>query len=121
MAKDSKTPFSLKAALMTNRGGDTPSVGPVINVEDGTVIGIVSSKLAPIPQFIEAALEALKNQKSGFTFTAKQEGGQEITLTEGQVVGAVLTYLRSQTQLVVGHAVMAQDVHDFLKERKLEN
>jgi 2-succinyl-5-enolpyruvyl-6-hydroxy-3-cyclohexene-1-carboxylate synthase len=35
-------------------------------------------------------------------------------MSEGQVVSAVLKYLRSQTQLVLGNAVTAKDIKDFL-------
>jgi S1-C subfamily serine protease len=97
------------------------SGGPVISLEDGGVIGVVSSKLAPIPPIIESALEALKSQKSGFTYTAKTADGKEIVLTEGHVIGEVLMYLRSQTQLVIGHAISAADVHSFLKDKKIED
>lgn len=97
------------------------SWGPVIDTETGNVLGVVSSKLAPIPQIVQEALPALQNQHSGMTYAAKDvTSGKEITLTEGQIVAAVLDYLRSQTQLVVGHAVTADDLHSFLRTNKLE-
>ena len=45
------------------------SGGPLIDVETGQVIGIVSIKLAPLPQGIQKELEALSKQKSGFGYT----------------------------------------------------
>ncbi len=92
------------------------SGGPVLSQEDGSVIGVVSSKLAPIPPYIESALAALANQKSGFTYTRTLLSGKTETVSEGQVVAEVLTYLRSQTQLVLGHAVTAQDLMVFLNK-----
>jgi len=92
------------------------SGGPVLSQEDGSVIGVVSSKLAPIPLYIESALAALANQKSGFTYTRTLASGKTETISEGQVVAEVLTYLRSQTQLVLGHAVTSQDLVAFLKK-----
>lgn len=92
------------------------SGGPVLSQEDGSVIGVVSSKLAPIPPYIESALAALANQKSGFTYTRTLPSGKTETISEGQVVAEVLTYLRSQTQLVLGHAVTSQDLVAFLKK-----
>jgi len=92
------------------------SGGPVLSQEDGSVIGVVSSKLAPIPPYIESALAALANQKSGFMYTRTLASGKTETVSEGQVVAEVLTYLRSQTQLVLGHAVTAQDLMLFLNK-----
>jgi S1-C subfamily serine protease len=96
------------------------SGGPLIDIEKGTVIGVVSSKLAPIPHDIEIALEALKNQKSGLIYIAKKPDGTELNLTEAQIVEMVLQYLRSQTQLVIGYAVMLNDLRTFLKEQHID-
>jgi S1-C subfamily serine protease len=95
------------------------SGGPLLDVEHGTVVGVVSSKLAPIPPDIESALEALKTQKAGFTYTKQHPDGTKETVSEGQVVAEVLRYLRSQTQLVVGHAVKSGDLRNFLQANGL--
>lgn len=91
------------------------SGGPVFAVEDGRVIGVVSSKLAPLPKFFASILEALENQKSGFTYNATAPDGSTVSYSEGQLVGAVLQYLRSQVQLVIGYAVTTEDINAFLK------
>jgi|LQYC01.1.fsa_nt_gi S1-C subfamily serine protease len=96
------------------------SGGPVLSQEDGSIIGVVSSKLAPIPSYIESALDALANQKSGFVYTRTLASGKTENISEGQVVAEVLTYLRSQTQLVLGHAVTSQDLKAFLKKEDVE-
>ena len=96
------------------------SGGPLLRVEDGTVIGVVISKLAPVPDEVESILQALKNQKAGFTYTRTYPDGRKETLTEGQVVHEVLQYLRRQTQLVIGHAVMLGDLRKFLEDNKIE-
>lgn len=100
-----------------NRGN---SGGPLIHIEDGTVIGIVVSKLAPIPPYIESALEALKNQKQGFTYTKTSTDGRTGKVSEGQIIADILDYLRSQTQLVVGYAVLLEDLRKFLREKGIE-
>jgi S1-C subfamily serine protease len=103
--------FVINAAFNSGNSG-----GPLISLDDGSVIGVVSSKLAPVPPYIISALEALKNQQSGFAFTARTSDGKEKTLTEGQVIAEVLTYLRSQTQLVIGYAVSTAHLLEFLKQ-----
>jgi S1-C subfamily serine protease len=96
------------------------SGGPVLDVERGSVIGVVSSKLAPISPTIESALDVLKKQQAGFTYTKNHPDGKTETVSEGQVIAEVLYFLRSQTQLVVGHAVKSGDVRDFLKANGVE-
>lgn len=91
------------------------SGGPLLNIETGEVIGVVSSKLAPIPPSIQSALEALSKQKSGFVYHATLPDGTTKQFSEGQVVAEVLHYLRGQVQLVIGYAVKLGDLRTFLK------
>jgi S1-C subfamily serine protease len=107
--------FVINAACNSGNSG-----GPVLRLEDGAVIGVVSSKLAPIPPYIVSALEVLSNQQSGLTYEATDATGKKFTLTEGKIIGDVLTYLRSQTQLVIGHAVSTAQLVDFLRVHKIE-
>ena len=96
------------------------SGGPVLSSDDGQVIGVVSSKLAPIPPIIESALQALANQKSGFMYSKTMPDGSKVEVPVGVVIGEVLNYLRSQTQLVLGHAVTSEQVKAFLIQQKIE-
>jgi S1-C subfamily serine protease len=97
------------------------SGGPVLDVEHGEVIGVVSSKLAPIPAFIQNALEALSKQPYGFTYTDTRPDGSTISISEGQLIAEILKYLRSQTQLVLGHAVTSVDVIQYLHKVGIPN
>ena len=81
------------------------SGGPVISTEEASVIGIVSSKLAPIPKDVEDALNALRSSRTILMYKRRHPDGTLEDLSEGQIVAEVLHYLRSQTQLVVGYAV----------------
>ncbi len=96
------------------------SGGPLVDIETGQVIGVVSSKLAPLPPDVEKALNALKNQKSGFGFTKTKSDGTTEHMSQAQVIEGVLQYLRSQTQLVIGYAVMSQDLQKFLKAQGVD-
>lgn len=96
------------------------SGGPLIEIENGTVIGVVSSKLAPMPQYIEAALKALKEASYGFMFEKTLADGSKESLSQAQVVEIILQYLRSQTQLVIGYAVLVKDLKTFLKLHGIE-
>jgi hypothetical protein len=96
------------------------SGGPLIHIETGAVFGVVSSKLAPISQETAQILTALENQNSGFVYNATTSDGKPITFTEGQLIGKVLNELRRQVQLVIGQAVLQEDLIAFLKANKID-
>ena len=96
------------------------SGGPVIETASMTVVGIVNAKLTPIPQEIEAALGALELQSTGQTYTVTRQDGSTTKVTEAQLVASVLHYLRSQTQLVLGTAVLSTDLNEFLRKNGVE-
>jgi S1-C subfamily serine protease len=88
------------------------SGGPLLSVENGQVIGLVTSKLAPLPKVIAAIIENLKNDKAG-VYSGTIINGQSVS--QAQLAGYVLEYLRTQVQLVIGYCVTAKDLNDFLK------
>ena len=96
------------------------SGGPVVRLEDSSVIGVVSSKLAPLPKPTELALKALSETKYGMQYTKREPGKEPVKVSEAQVVADVLEYLRSQTQLVLGFAVKLGELRGFLKENSIE-
>jgi hypothetical protein len=96
------------------------SGGPLLEIETGTVIGVVVSKLAPLPSEIESALAALKKDKTIMAFVKTRSDGTKESMSEAQLLEEVIQYLRSQTQLVIGHAVMTSDLRDFLMSNKIE-
>lgn len=96
------------------------SGGPLINLETGAVIGVVSSKLAPISQMAQTALDALSNQTSGFMYSATGPDGTKYQLSEGQIVATILDELRRQVQLVIGMAVHLEDITSFLKSLQID-
>lgn len=96
------------------------SGGPLIHVESGKVIGIVSSKLAPMPEYIEKVLIALKQDKTITVFEQTRPDGSKVHMSTAQVVEEVLQYLRSQIQLVIGHAVPVEDMRTFLKDNGID-
>jgi S1-C subfamily serine protease len=96
------------------------SGGPLLHIETGEVIGVVSSKLAPITQETAAILTALETQNSGFTYNATLPNGTTTTFTEGQLIGKVLNELRRQVQLVIGKAVLTGDLRNFLISQKID-
>lgn len=96
------------------------SGGPLIDIESGNIIGIVTSKLAPIPSNIKIYLEALKNTEIGLGWDFTKPDGTKGKIFQSQLLEKILQYLRSQTQLVVGRAVLPSQLRRFIKTNRLE-
>jgi S1-C subfamily serine protease len=96
------------------------SGGPLIHIETGQVFGVVSSKLAPISRESAEILQVLENQKFGMQYNGTKPDGTPITFSEAQLVGKVLNELRRQVQLVIGQAVLLEDIKAFLVANKIE-
>jgi len=105
--------FVVNAAFNAGNSG-----GPLIDIESGAVIGIVASKLAPMPSDVKEALNILKNYKKGIVLSWTRPNGEKMKKSQAQLVEEVLTHLRKQTQLVVGRAVLTGDIKAFLKKHK---
>jgi S1-C subfamily serine protease len=96
------------------------SGGPLISIQDGSVIGVVSSKLAPLPRDLEISLKDLSSNNNGTKYKRQRIDGTVTELTDGQLIAEVLYYLRNQMQLVVGYAVGVKELSQFLKENGID-
>jgi hypothetical protein len=64
-------------------------------------------------------LEILKKTR-GLYYKAKMPDGSEVSISQGEFLEEIFQYMRSQTQLVVGHAVLPGQLRNFLKANGLE-
>jgi hypothetical protein len=90
------------------------SGGPLFRAGDGTVVGVVASKHAPMSPFVSSALEALSSNPRGSSYTARNAQGEQREYVESQLVAEVLTYLHGLAQVMIGQAVCASEVRRFL-------
>ena len=95
------------------------SGGPLFVSGDDAVIGVVVSKHAPISEFLASAIKALASNKSGVVFTATDSQGNKQDFVESQLVAEVLHYFRDLTQVVIGEAIAASELIDFLNENSI--
>jgi hypothetical protein len=100
-----------------NRGN---SGGPLVLVETGEVIGVVTSKVAPISPLAEEALRALEERRDGPISEIAKPDGSRVAMTESQMVALVLDDLRGQVQLVIGTAATAAGLRSFLEAHGIE-
>lgn len=91
------------------------SGGPLFRAGEGTVIGVVASKHAPMSPFVSSAIEALSTNPRGSSYTARNAQGEQREYVESQLVAEVLTYLHGLAQVMIGQAVCASEVRRFLR------
>lgn len=115
--KKNETQWVVNAAF--NRGN---SGGPLLLIETGEVIGVVSSKAANFSPATYQALKAMKDFKgtSMITYTETFGDGTKKVHNELEILGMVLEDLKNQTQLVIGNAVRANDLRAYLKAHDID-
>jgi S1-C subfamily serine protease len=96
------------------------SGGPLLEIETGEVVGVVSSKVVQLSNLATSALFALQKQRSGLQYPATDSDGSQRAFSEGQITAMVLEELRNQEQLVIGNAVRSQDIRAFLQSQKID-
>jgi hypothetical protein len=98
------------------------SGGPLLKFDTGKVIGIVSSKLSPITHQSLLILDTLNKEQSGIVmYTETMADGTKKVVTQGNLLASVIIdELRGRVQLVLGYAVMAKDIKQFLKVNNLD-
>ncbi len=96
------------------------SGGPLIDIATGQVVGVVSSKLSPMPPVVESALETLSKSNAGPGHVVTLPDGTKETVHEGRMVGLVLRYLRDQVQLAIGKVVPVGELRAFLASQGIK-
>lgn len=91
------------------------SGGPLLLAGTNKIIGIVVAKHAPIPNFLLSALEVLEKNKNGLQYNAVNEKGENISFAESQIVAALLKHQRELTQVMLGEAIVVDELVSFLK------
>lgn len=104
----------LNAALNPGNSG-----GPVFLWGQESVCGVAVTKHAPITHFLQSAISALANNRSGIVFTATDGQGNQRQFVESQLVADVLNYFQDMTQVVIGEAIMPVDLTDFLNNHDI--
>jgi S1-C subfamily serine protease len=107
--------FVVNAAF---NGGN--SGGPLLDVETGTVIGVVVSKLAPVPKEIEVMIDRLSKATQGMVYHTTYADGRKDSISEAQMVAKLANYLRSQVQLVIGYSATPGNLRNFLIAQGIE-
>ncbi len=96
------------------------SGGPVLLSGDNKVIGIVVWKAMFFSPNVPSIIEGFKNAQSGVggTFQVRQPDGTLIGVTNEVAIGAVLDEFYNTVQVVIGEAISASELKDFLTEQE---
>lgn len=97
------------------------SGGPLFIAGTNKIVGVVVAKHAPITQFLLSAIKALAENKNGLQYSTTNEKGERINFAESQIVAELLEHQRTLTQVMLGEAIIIDELIAFLKENKIED
>lgn len=91
------------------------SGGPLFAGTENQVVGVVVSKALPLfTPFVQSAIQAFANNKSGVVFNGTGEGGKPISMVESQVVAEIVGSLRDMAQVMIGEAIAVEELKAFI-------
>jgi hypothetical protein len=79
------------------------------------VIGVVVSKHVPLSPFVASAIDALAANPSGQSYQAQDASGRKREYVESQLIAEVFQYLHGLAQVMIGQAVCASEVRQFVR------
>jgi hypothetical protein len=104
------------------------SGGALLKAQTDIVVGIVVAKYHLFPPFVNQAIQALSNNKSGFVYPVsdahgnpvKDAQGNPVSFSEAQITAGILQQFYQTTQVMIGEAVSVSELHAFLKAKEQE-
>jgi hypothetical protein len=99
------------------------SGGPLLVAQDNQVIGIVVTTYHFFPDYVETTIKALEGARSGMStgqFWRTDASGNRQILLDQQVVGMMLQEFYDKTQVMIGEAIAASELRDFIHEKSDE-
>lgn len=96
------------------------SGGPVFLSGDDGVVGIVVWKQVLFSTGVPTIIEGFKHARNvmGGNFSIKMPDGSSKGVSDQEAIGAVLEEFYDTAQVVIGEAISASELRDFLKERE---
>jgi hypothetical protein len=117
---DPKSSNLVKHLVVNGAFNSGNSGGPLFLNNTNVVIGVVVNKALPLfTPFVQSAIEAFANNKSGVVFSGADDQGKPISMVESQVVAEVVKSLRDMSQVMIGEAISIGELKSFLEENKL--
>lgn len=92
------------------------SGGPLFVSGERRVVGVVVAKHVPLTESQKWILEFLQEEAQVVNFTFEQEDGSEERVSLSELVSDYLEQYHQLTQLMIGHAIDAEELSDFLEE-----
>jgi S1-C subfamily serine protease len=95
------------------------SGGPIFLATGGGVLGIVRAKLNPVPG-AEAEIEALRRASVAQCIPCRNEAGEVIQKSAGEIAADILEVIRRANQPAIGFATGSAEIREFLASRGVD-
>jgi len=96
------------------------SGGPLFRRNDNKVIGVVVAKFHNYPPWVENFITVVAADKFGMQYQATDEHGKPASMSEAQIIGAVLDQFYKTTQVMIGEAISVSELRTFIKKKQAE-
>lgn len=91
------------------------SGGPLFAKTENEVVGVVVNKALPLfTPFVQLAIQAFANNKSGVVFSGTGADGKPIQMVESQLVAEIVASLRDMAQVMIGEAIAVEELAAFV-------
>jgi Trypsin-like peptidase domain len=126
--KDGPNGKEVKHVVVNGAFNPGNSGGPLFRNNDNKVIGVVVAKFHLYPPIVKNLITALGNNKFGMMYNENDEHGnpmldaqgKPVTISEAQIVSAVLEQFYNTTQVMIGEAISVSELRAFIKKRQAE-
>lgn len=81
---------------------------------------VVSGRINSFPPYLTEALKSLSEQSAGPRYLLPADDGSTISLTETQLIAHIIKDLISDRDRIMGFAVAARDLRNFLERHKID-
>lgn len=118
--KEKKNGTDVKHLIVNGAFNHGNSGGPLLMARGTKVVGIVVATYHFFPQYVGTVISDLQKPRGGIYsgFSRTEADGTTTSLSDSQVVGAMLQEFYYRTQVMIGEAISVSELRAFISENR---